>query len=114
MSTDIDFRTKYEEYGEMLYRIAFVLLGNPYDTEDVLQEVFIALLYNSPEFKTKEHEKAWLIRITHNKCINFLKSSGKKTVPVDEIMLPTYNENSEEKIDIIKNILALHLNTTLP
>ena len=107
MSTDIDFRTKYKEYGEMLYRIAFVYLGNPDDTEDILQEVFIALLYNSPEFKSKEHEKAWLIRITQNKCINFLKSTSRKNIPIDELKLPTYSENQEEKIDIIKNILSL-------
>lgn len=107
MSTNIDFPGKYEEYGEMLYRIAFVFLGNPDDTEDILQEVFMTLLYNSPEFKTKEHEKAWLIRITQNKCINFLKSSSRKTLPFDEMQLPTYSENHEEKIDVVKNILSL-------
>lgn len=107
MSTDIDFQATYKEYGEMLYRIAFVFLGNPDDTEDILQEVFISLFYNSPEFKSKEHEKAWLIRITQNKCINFLKSASRKSVPIDELQLPAYNENREEKIDIIKNILSL-------
>ncbi len=107
MSTNIDFQKKYKEYGEMLYRIAFVYLGNPDDTEDILQEVFISLLYHSPAFKSKEHEKAWLIRITQNKCINFLKSSGRKTLPIDELKLPTYSENHEEKIDIVKNILSL-------
>lgn len=107
MSTNIDFQNKYKEYGEMLYRIAFVFLGNPDDTEDIMQEVFISLLYNSPEFETKEHEKAWLIRITQNKCINFLKSSGRKTLPIDELKLPTYNENHEEKIDIVKTIISL-------
>lgn len=107
MSTNIDFQKKYKEYGEMLYRIGFVFLGNPDDTEDILQEVFITLLYNSPEFKTKEHEKAWLIRITQNKCINFLKSSGRKALPIDELKLPTYSENNDEKIDIVKNILSL-------
>ncbi len=107
MSTNIDFQTKYKEYGEMLYRIAFVYLGNPDDTQDILQEVFITLLYNSPDFKTKEHEKAWLIRITQNKCINFLKSSSRKTVPIDDLQLPTYSENNEEKIDVVKKILAL-------
>lgn len=107
MSTNIDFQKKYKEYGDMLYRIAFVFLGNPDDTEDILQDVFITFLYNSPEFKSKEHEKAWLIRITQNKCINFLKSSGKKTLPVDELILPTYSENQEDRIDIIKSILSL-------
>lgn len=107
MSTNIDFHNKYKEYGEMLYRIAFVLLGNTDDTEDILQEVFITFLYNSPEFKTKEHEKAWLIRRTQNKCINLLKSSSKKSVSIDELQLPTYSENNEEKIDIVKNILSL-------
>ncbi len=107
MSTNIDFQTKYKEYGEMLYRIAFVFLGNPYDTEDILQEVFIALLYNSPEFNTKEHEKAWLIRTTQNKCINFLKSSSRKALPIDELKLPTYSKNNDEKIDIVKRILSL-------
>ncbi len=107
MSTNIDFQQKYKEYGEMLYRIAFVFLGNPDDTEDILQDVFITFLYKSPEFKTKEYEKAWLIRITQNKCINFLKSSERKTLPIDELKLPTYSENHEEKIDIVKNILSL-------
>ena len=107
MSTNIDFQTKYKEYGEMLYRISFVLLGNPDDTEDVLQDVFITLLYNSPQFKTKEHEKAWLIRITQNKCINILKNSERKNLTIDEMKLPTYSENRDEKIDIIKHILSL-------
>ncbi len=107
MSTNIDFQKKYKEYGEMLYRIAFVFLGNSDDTEDILQEVFISLLYNSPDFKTKEHEKAWLIRITQNKCINFLKNSSRKTIPIDDLQLPTYSENNEEKIDIVKKILSL-------
>ncbi len=107
MSTNIDFQKKYKEYGEMLYRIAFVFVGNPDDTEDILQEVFVTLLYNSPEFKTKEHEKAWLIRVTHNKCINFLKSASRKTLHIDEFYLPTYSENHEEKIDIVKKILSL-------
>lgn len=28
-------------------------------------------------------------------------------MPIDELQLPTYNENHEEKIDIVKNILSL-------
>ena len=86
MSTNIDFQKKYKEYGEMLYRIAFVFLGNPDDTEDILQEVFITLLYNSPEFKTKEHEKAWLIKVATNTSKNAaLLKKRRKTIDLDEL-----------------------------
>ena len=69
------------------------------------------LFFNSPFHIAKRDNlvwwKAWLIRITQNKCINFLKSSGRKTLPIDELKLPTYRENPEEKIDIVRNILSL-------
>lgn len=72
------FREKYERYSKILFRIAFLHLGNAYDAEDVLQNVFMKLLYNSPRFTDEEHEKAWLIRVTQNHCKNVLKSSSRK------------------------------------
>lgn len=72
------FEEKYNRYGDMLYRIAFLYLSNAQDAEDVLQEVFIKLLYSSPEFKSSEHEKAWLIRVTQNQCKNLLRSPKRK------------------------------------
>lgn len=91
----------------MLYRIAFVYLGNPDDTEDVLQDVFVAFLYNTSGYKSDEHEKAWLIRTTQNKCLNLLKSSTRKTVDIDDIPLPNNEDNKDLHIDIINRILAL-------
>lgn len=73
------FESKYNLYGKMLYKIAFLYFGNSYDAEDALQEVFIRLLYKSPSFKNENHEKAWLIRVMQNKCRDMLKASNKKT-----------------------------------
>ena len=107
MEQNKDFNTIYDKYGEMLYRIAFVYLGNTYDTEDVLQDVFVAFLYNTSGHKSDEHEKAWLIRTTQNKCINLLKSTPRKNVDIDDIQL-SIDENSKDlHIDIINRILAL-------
>lgn len=72
------FREKYEKYAKLLFRIAFIQLGSTHDAEDVLQNVFMKLLYNAPKFKDDEHEKAWLIRVTQNHCKNVLKSSARK------------------------------------
>lgn len=73
------FREKYKRYSKLLFRIAFLHLGNTHDAEDVLQNVFIKLIYNAPTFKDDEHEKAWLIRVTQNHGKNVLKSSSHKT-----------------------------------
>lgn len=72
------FREKYEKYAKLLFRIAFIQLGSTHDAEDVLQNVFMKLLYNAPEFKDEEHEKAWLIRVTQNHCKNVLKSAAHR------------------------------------
>lgn len=107
MDKNTSFKNAYEKYGNMLYRIAFVYLGNEHDTEDILQEVFISLLYKSPAFKSQEHEKAWLIRTTQNKCINFLKSNQMKTVSLDDAQIITKTQNNDLHMDIIKQIVSL-------
>ena len=102
------FEAKYQLYGDMLYKIAFVYLGNHHDAEDALQEVFIKLLYGSPSFKDVEHEKAWLIRVTQNKCLDMLRSSAKKNVSAGDITLADgARTDSDTRLDVIKQVAAL-------
>ncbi len=82
--TEETFNQKYAQYADLLYRIAFLQLGNKSDAEDVLQEVFIKLLYKSPSFKDKQHEKAWLIRVTQNKCKDLRRSHAFRQLPLEE------------------------------
>ena len=81
---ETEFEAKYNNYGNMLYKIAFLYLGNASDCEDVLQDVFTKYLCGKAEFKNSEHEKAWFIRVTQNKCLDYLKKSGRKNVNVDD------------------------------
>lgn len=103
----MDFEATYQQYGEMLYRIAFVYTGSSHNAEDVLQEVFIALMKTKKDFKSEEHKKAWLIRVTHNKSINMLKSHSSKSVCVDDLNLTAKEADTEQKIDVIKQVFAL-------
>ena len=48
------FEEKYNLYGDMLYKIAYLYLGKPADAEDALQEVFIKLLSRTLPFKNSE------------------------------------------------------------
>ncbi len=107
MDKTSEFKTIYNKYGDMLYRIAFVHVGNPHDAEDILQDVFFALLNNPPKFKDEEHQKAWLIRTTHNKAINVLKSASRKNVNIDDLQIHIDDINKDTQIDIIKKVISL-------
>lgn len=66
-------REAVHKYGDMLYRLCFVMLRNTADAEDAVQETFIAYTTKSPVFRDKEHEKAWLLKVASNKCRDILR-----------------------------------------
>ena len=68
-----------QTYGDMLYRTAYVLLGNPHDVQDALQEALLRYLEKAPVFASPEHEKAWLLRVTANCCKDYLRFCRRHT-----------------------------------
>ena len=60
-------------YGNMLFRICFVMLGNEADAEDAVQETILRYMQKSPVSESSEHVKAWLITTAKNKCRDMLR-----------------------------------------
>lgn len=63
-----------DKYSNMIYRLALIRTKTKENSEDVYQEVFLRLSKKMPSFKSEEHEKAWLIRVTINCSKNLLNS----------------------------------------
>ena len=80
-----EFEEKYNRYGSMLYKIAFLHLGNASDAEDVLQDVFTKYIFAKKSFNDAGHEKAWFIRVTQNRCLDLLKKHDRQNISIDEI-----------------------------
>lgn len=76
---EADIRTILQAHGDALYRSAYLLLGNPHDVQDVLQEVLLRFLEKAPSFESAEHERAWLLRVTTNCCMDCLRFRKKHT-----------------------------------
>ncbi|MBD5518175.1 MAG: sigma-70 family RNA polymerase sigma factor [Lachnospiraceae bacterium] len=74
---ETDIRHILEIHGDALYRSAYLLLGNPHDVQDVLQEVLLRFLEKAPSFASTEHERAWLLRVTNNCCMDCLRFRKK-------------------------------------
>lgn len=100
-------------YSDMLFRLAYQYTRNSSESEDIVQDVFMAMLKKMP-FKTEEYLKAWLIRVAINKSKNYLKSMRKKVLALDEnIKVPTYtHEDGLEEITLLpefdRNVIYLY------
>ena len=54
------------QWGSAVYRLACAQVHAPADADDVFQEVFLRYHRFAPEFESKAHEKAWLLRVAAN------------------------------------------------
>ena len=65
---------------DTVYRIAISYTKTPADADDIVQQTFIKLIEKQPQFESRDHEKAWLIRVCINLCKDRLKSSWHSRV----------------------------------
>jgi RNA polymerase sigma-70 factor (ECF subfamily) len=57
-----------EKYNSQVYALANRLLGWPCQVEDIVQDVFLAVLINRRKFRANSSIRTWLFTITVNKC----------------------------------------------
>ena len=105
----IDLEQTIEKYSDLIYRTNFLILRNPHDAEDVMQETFIKYMRTDVEFRDEEHKKAWLLKVSQNKCKDMLRFHKVHTyIPYEEIQEYIISddfvdvEDIEEVIDIAK------------
>ena len=76
----------YTAYADTLYRIALTHTCSKEDAEDACQDVFIKYAYTQISFDSKEHEKAWFIRVLINHCRDLIRKHKTRThLSLDEI-----------------------------
>ncbi len=85
-ATNADLENTILKYSDLLYRICFLILKNEQDVGDVIQETFIQYMKKHPDFESEEKKKAWLIKVSQNKCKDFLRFHKRHSyVPIDEV-----------------------------
>ena len=91
----------YSKYKKMIYCIAFSILKNKEDSEDIMQMIF-AKIYEMENSKLPTNNYAsWIYSITKNETINFIKKK-KNDVPLDKIY--EISDDNNELNKVIDNI----------
>ncbi len=105
LGTDDAVSAAVEKYADMVRRICFLYLRNYADVEDVFQEVFLKFMLNADSLQDERHQRAWLCRVTFNKCKDLCKSFWrKKVVSIEEMDIPC---ESPRQGELMRAILQL-------
>ncbi|MGN0068202.1 MAG: RNA polymerase sigma factor [Prevotella sp.] len=78
-------REMYDRYSGSAMAVALRYVGNRDDACDVLQDSFVKVFTRIREFVPRGEGalKAWVLRITANEALNFLRKSGPVSVTDD-------------------------------
>ncbi|GAA4850322.1 RNA polymerase sigma factor [Algivirga pacifica] len=66
-------------YQDKVYNLAFRLLGNQQDAEEVAQDSFVKAYRNLSKFHYNASFGTWIYRITYNTALTFLKKRALET-----------------------------------
>ncbi len=100
----------YDRYVEYLSAVCARYIPNEDDRRDILQESFIKIFTSIDRFELRDGSsfKAWLVRITVNESLRFLKKNAEyRNMECDETIPDTLDEPEIEHIpdDVINNMI---------
>lgn len=87
----------YKKYYNLVHNIAFSVLKNYENAEDIAQNVFVKIGNLEQEKLPKNYEASWLYTVTKNECISFIRKN-KETSSIENRI---ENENDKNEIEAV-------------
>lgn len=98
----------YSKYHKMVYSIAFSIVKNKEDAEDIMQIVFAKIQELEKMKLPSDKEMTWLYALTKNETLNYLKKK-KEEISLDTIYeIENKNNEIDKKIDYIEFNRVIH------
>ena len=95
-----EFKQVFDEYYNPLCNYAAAIIKDKYTAEDLVQQLFIQL-WEKQMLQKAENQQAYLLRSTKFKCIDYLRTSKRKIVPLESIPEPPSDGIKLESEDVI-------------
>jgi len=78
------FRALVDKYKRPIYNLAYRILGNVEDANDVAQETFLCAYRSLDTFDLKRNFSPWIFKIATNLCFDRLRKKKLNTVSIDD------------------------------
>ena len=72
------FEAIYRASSGFVYNVAYRIVNNKQDAEEITQEVFLNVYHNLKGFRMQSSFKTWVYRITVNSAINYSKKISRE------------------------------------
>lgn len=106
----------YDRYADGMYRLALARLANDADAQDVVQDVFVNYMSAAPVFESADHEKAWFLRATVNRCYDLLrKNQVRLAIPLEEALGVAAQDHTgvTELMELLTQIPEIYRDTVI-
>jgi RNA polymerase sigma-70 factor (ECF subfamily) len=105
------FRELLARYRRPAITLAYQMLGNVDDAEDVAQEAFLRVFQSIPRFRGDASFSTWLYRIVTNLCLGWRRRE-KMTVELDATHEPRSPDNPSRRVT--EGLLAKQVLVAIP
>lgn len=92
------FEQIFEIYKNQAFRYSYLITGNIYTSEDIVQEAFIKCYTNIYDLKKSDQFKSWFFKILTRIAWKH-SNKDKKAYPVDNIFDKAESETIDKSID---------------
>jgi RNA polymerase sigma-70 factor (ECF subfamily) len=90
-----------ELHQDKVYNVAYRILHNAEEADDATQEVFLKVWQSLKSFRGDSKFSTWLYRITHNHCLNRLRSA--KSQP-NTVSVEWYGDDEGDEREIVAHL----------
>ncbi|MDN4494392.1 RNA polymerase sigma factor [Ureibacillus aquaedulcis] len=94
-------RELFNSYNKDVYRTCYYMLRNEQDAEDLCHDVFVTVFRQ--DWRSVEHIRAWILRITMNHCLNLLKKNQSKQKKQNQVQL--FHEQTTGTVKTVDTIV---------
>ena len=78
------FNELHSKYNKLIYNIAFSMLKNHENSEDIVQIVFMKIFQMDKDKLPTTNESSWLYSLTKNETLNYLRNQ-KENINIEDI-----------------------------
>jgi RNA polymerase sigma-70 factor (ECF subfamily) len=82
------FAALVREHQSMVFGLAYHFLQSWSQAEELAQDVFLVLHQNLARIESPRHLVFWLRRVTSNRCIDWVRSPGRREVSMEGVHEP--------------------------